>query len=321
MQTREALFLDLHPNTETVQAVVERGLSKNPKQLPPSLFYDKRGSELFDQICRLEEYYPTRTEQAILEDNISEIVLRIGASVRLVEYGSGNSSKTQFLIGHLPEVEAYVPIDISRDHLIEARFRLESIFPHLNVLPVCADYDQHIRLNLPPRESTRTVAFFPGSTIGNFEREHACRFLKRVHETIGVGGGLLLGVDLVKNPEVIEKAYNDSDGITAQFNLNMVHHINDRLGTEIDTRGFAHRAVYNEEENRIEMYLDALVDHDIQVGETLFHVQKGEAILTEYSHKYTLMGIEQLASAANFRVDHVWTDPNHYFSLQFLTAV
>ncbi|NQV73803.1 L-histidine N(alpha)-methyltransferase [bacterium] len=320
MSEPKKLFLDLHPDSEAVQEAVEAGLSRSPKQLPPKLFYDKRGSELFDQICTLEEYYPTRTESAILEDNIDEITERCGSSVLLIEYGSGSSNKTQFLLHSLPKVEAYIPIDISKGHLLEAQQRLEHLFPDLNVLPVCADYAQHIKLGLNRSPETHTVAFFPGSTIGNFEPEHALGFLERIHETIGIGGSLLIGVDLVKDIRILERAYNDSMGVTAAFNLNMIHHINTRLGTNINASGFCHRALYNSIENRIEMYLDATLDHQFSIGDTAYHIPRGESILTEYSHKYTLPAFEKMAERAGFRVDQVWTDRDNLFSLQFLTA-
>ncbi len=320
MSKLNKLFLDLHPDSEAVLEAVQAGLSGFPKQLPPKLFYDKRGSELFDQICALEEYYPTRTESAILEDNIEEITKRCGSSVLLIEYGSGSSNKTQFLLHSLPKVEAYIPIDISKGHLLEAQARLEHLFPNLNVLPVCADYAQHINLGLTQRPVTHTVAFFPGSTIGNFEPEHALAFLERIHETIGIGGSLLIGVDLVKDVRILERAYNDSKGVTVAFNLNMIHHINARLGTNINANGFTHRAVYNSIENRIEMYLDAIVDHQFSIGDTTYCISRGESILTEYSHKYTLSAFKQLAERAGFLVDQVWTDRENLFSLQFLTA-
>jgi len=315
-----ALFLDLHPGTETIQEMVTEGLSKVQKTLPPKLFYDERGSELFDQICELEEYYPTRTELAILRDNMPAILGALGQSVVLVEYGSGSSTKTQLLLENLKGLIAYVPIDISREHLAQSALQIERTFPNLNVLPVCADYSQNINLSEAIAPDSHAVAYFPGSSIGNFEREHAVSFLQRVHDTVGQGGGLLIGVDLVKDEAILERAYNDTSGTTARFNLNMLSHINHRLGSQIDILGFKHRAIYNMDMARIEMYLVANKRHSITIGDHTFRIQEGESILTEYSHKYTLPDFKELAKEARFAVEKVWVDSESLFSIQYLSA-
>ena len=302
------LYLDLHPDTNTLLSDVVDGLSKDQKTLPSKYFYDKRGSALFDLICELDEYYPTRSELSILGDNIDEIQHFLGESVILVEYGSGSSTKTRLLLDAIPQIDAYVPIDISREHLLDAASNILAIHPEMKVLPVCADYSQTVHLDLSPDPGSHITAFFPGSTIGNFKTASAIEFLKRVHTLVGVGGGLLIGVDLEKDKGVIESAYNDLNGVTAEFNKNILLHINDRIGSAFDLDTFEHRAIYNFQNHRIEMFLESTVEQVITINGSDYSFDQGETILTEYSHKYTLNGFEDLATKAGFTVDKVWTD-------------
>jgi len=317
----QSLYLDLHPDTDSFLQDVILGLSSVRKTLPSKYFYDERGSRLFDSICELDEYYPTRTETSILQDHIESITNQLGDAVILVEYGSGSSNKTRLLLESIPTVDAYVPIDISREHLLNSARQLNDLFPSLNVLPVCADYSQAVHLGLSPKEGSHITAFFPGSTIGNFEAEHAITFLNQIHNLVGVGGGLLVGADLVKDIGTIEAAYNDSDGVTAAFNLNLLQHINDRLDGDFNLEAFTHKAVFNTSFNRIEMYLVSTTDQIVQISGQEFHFRSGESILTEFSHKYTLDGFKKLVARAGFRVDQVWMDAEALFSVQYLTAI
>jgi len=321
MTFRVPLYLDLTPDIDSFAQDVRLGLGASPKTLPSKYFYDARGSQLFDAICELDEYYPTRTEMGILADNLEEISRSIGSSAILVEYGSGSSLKTRMLLGALSDADAYLPIDISRSHLLNASEHIRKMFPDLNVLPVCADYSQKISLDLVPTPGSRISVYFPGSTIGNFERPDALAFLRRVHELVGPGGGLLIGVDLVKDISVLTAAYDDASGVTASFNRNILMHINARLGATFDPDAFDHEARWNADENRIEMHLRSRVRQMVEVGDDSVTFDEGESILTEYSHKYTLESFASMATEAGFRSDHTWTDERSWFSIQYLTAI
>jgi len=315
------LFLDLESRSDAILEDVIAGLSVCPKSLPSKYFYDARGSKLFDEICTLDEYYPTRTELSILETHIEDIVSSLGDSVILVEYGSGSSIKTRLLLEAIPETAAYVPIDISREHLIDASVQLKNLFPDLTVLPVCADYSQVISLDLDDAADGRISVFFPGSTIGNFSREHAVQFMSRVHQLVGVGGGMLIGVDLVKDERLLHAAYNDSKGVTAAFNKNMLSHINDRLGSSFLPSAFDHRAFYDPVMQRIEMQLVSRVDQRVRVNGNSIQFCKGEAVRTEYSHKYCLDQFERMSTEAGFVTEKVWLDENEHFAVQYLRTI
>lgn len=314
------LYLDLAPEINTFSDDILDGLKRPRKTIPSKYFYDGRGSQLFDEICELDEYYLTRTEMSILQENMDAIVHRLGESAILVEYGSGSSLKTRMLLDALPDADAYVPVDISRDHLLMASEHIQSTYPDLRVLPVCADYSQTIPLNLVPTPGSRISVFFPGSTIGNFTPTEAKTFLGRMADVVGPGGGVLIGVDLVKDENVLLAAYNDASGVTASFNRNVLIHANARLGANFQPEMFDHTAVWNNEESRIEMMLVSRDAQTVQLGEDEIPLEKGESILTEYSHKYTLQAFEDVASAAGFRVEDVWTDPQSWFSLQYLVS-
>lgn len=320
-QSEIKLYLDLEPRSDAILEDVIAGLSVCPKSLPSKYFYDARGSKLFDEICTLDEYYPTRTELSILETNIEEIVASLGDSVILVEYGSGSSIKTRLILAAIPETAAYVPIDISREHLIEASTALKTDFPDLSVLPVCADYSQVISLDLNDIGDGRICVFFPGSTIGNFSLEHAVQFMGRVHRLVGIGGGMLIGVDLVKDERLLHAAYNDSRGVTAAFNKNILSHINDRLGSSFLPSAFDHRAFYDPVMQRIEMQLVSRMDQLVQVNGDSIRFYKGEAVRTEYSHKYRLDQFERMSTEAGFITEKVWLDENEHFAVQYLRAI
>lgn len=292
------------------------GLSKEQKTLPSKFFYDEKGSKLFDDITELEEYYPTRTERKILEENVSEIAEYLGEKVLLIEPGSGSSSKTKILLGNMDNICCYIPMDISGDYLYKVAEQLRIEFPNIRVLPFSADYTKPFKLP-ESRPDARKVVFYPGSTIGNFKMEKVEQFLKVIHDIIEDDGAFLIGTDLKKDIEVLEAAYNDTKGITADFNKNILTHLNRELGTSFNKDFFNHKAIWNEEKGRIEMHLFVKEDHAVQVGEKTIQFRKGESIHTENSHKYTLKEFADIVSDW-FEVKKVWTDEKDFFSLQYL---
>jgi len=294
------------------------GLSQPEKMISPKYFYDERGSQLFEKITRLPEYYPTETELGIMRDNIGEIVSLVGKQASLIEFGSGSSLKTRVLLEHLDELAAYVPVDISEDHLLESAQQIRKEFPGLDVLPVVADFTHPFRLPSPTVRPVRNIVYFPGSTIGKFTHDAAHELLLVMHEEAGAGGALLIGVDLQKDPVIIERAYNDSVGVTAEFNRNMLRHLNREFGADFDVDAFAHSAEYNEDEGRIEIRLVSERHQEFTLGDASFSIGKDEAILTEYSHKYTLDGFAAMAQTAGFTVERVWMDAERLFSVQYL---
>lgn len=309
--------IDVRPGTGSLRADVLAGLQHAPKSIPSKFLYDARGSKLFDAICELDEYYPTRTERAIMNEHIEAMTETLGPGVRLVEYGSGSSAKTRILLDHLTDPAGYVPIDISREHLIRAAENLAASYPDLPVLPVCADYTASFELPMPDRPVERTVVYYPGSTIGNFEMDDARAFLRHIARLIAPEGGLLIGVDVQKDPDVLHAAYNDAEGVTAAFNKNVLRRINRELDADFDLARFRHEAIYNAEAGRIEMYLVSETDQRVTIDGVAIDFQAGERICTEYSYKYTLDGFEALANAAGLTVEQVWTDDRDFFSVQY----
>jgi len=307
-------------STAEINQIVD-GLSGSKKQISPKYFYDQRGSELFDDITQLPEYYLTNTELGIMRDNIHEMVDLVGRQASLIEFGSGSSLKTHILLEHLAELAAYVPVDISEEHLHASADQLRGRFPHIDILPVVADFTQQFALPKPMVMPVRNIVYFPGSTIGNFEYDTAMDLLRVMHHEAGKDGALLIGVDLQKDPVLIENAYNDSAGVTAEFNLNMLQHLNRDYGANFDIDEFAHSANYDQDEGRVVIELISQADQTFEVGDTAFNIADGESILTEYSHKYTLDGFEAMANAAGFTVEKVWTDSEKLFSVQFLTRL
>ena len=294
------------------------GLSQSEKMISPKYFYDERGSQLFDEITRLPEYYPTETELGIMRANVDEIASLVGKHASLIEFGSGSSLKTRVLLEHMNDLAVYVPVDISEDHLLDSAQRIRAEFPGLEVLPVVADFTQPFQLPFPAIMPVRNIVYFPGSTIGNFTHEAASELLRVMHHEAGEGGALLIGVDLQKDPDIIRRAYNDSAGVTAEFNLNMLRHLNREFDADFDLDAYEHSAEYNKEEGRIEVRLISDQDQEVTVGNTSFSIDKDEAILTEYSHKYTLDGFAAMANGAGFRVARVWMDAERLFSVQYL---
>ncbi|MDH3585616.1 MAG: L-histidine N(alpha)-methyltransferase [Gammaproteobacteria bacterium] len=294
------------------------GLKQPEKMISPKYFYDERGSQLFEEITRLPEYYPTETELGIMRDNIDEIASLVGKQASLIEFGSGSSLKTRVLLEHLDELAAYVPVDISEDHLLESARQIGEEFPDLDILPVVADFTQPFQLPSPKVMPLRNIVYFPGSTIGNFTNEAARELLQVMYQEAGAGGALLIGVDLQKDPAIIERAYNDSAGVTAEFNRNMLRHLNREFGGDFDLDAFAHSAKYNEREGRVEIRLVSEQDQEFSLSHASFSIEKDEAILTEYSHKYTLEGFAAMAETAGLRVKKVWMDTERLFSVQYL---
>jgi dimethylhistidine N-methyltransferase len=301
---------------EIIQEVLE-GLSKPVKELPSKLFYDELGSKLFDEITKLEEYYPTRTEMKIMEDNIEEIGSLLGEGTVLVELGSGSSKKIRLLLENIPGLAAYIPIDISKEHLLHSTEILSGDYPELEIIPFVADYTKDFILPEINKPYDHICAYYPGSTIGNFKPGEAKEFLGRISKLIGKNGGLIIGVDLKKDKEILEKAYNDSKGITAQFNLNILDHINNETGAKFETDNFEHLAFYNDEEGRIEMHLLSKEAQDIKLNGSVIELKKNEDIITEYSYKYTVKEFSELVSD-HFEVRNVWTDSKELFSIQYL---
>jgi dimethylhistidine N-methyltransferase len=299
---------------------VLHGLSRPRKELPCKYFYDARGSRLFDQICELEEYYPTRCELAILREQAAAIAGRLGAGCMLIEYGSGSSVKTCLLLDHARELAAYVPVDISGEHLARSARQLSRRYPRLAVVPVCADFTVPFEVPVLRAPEARRVVYFSGSTIGNFTPEESVPLLRNIARVCGPGGVLLIGVDLRKDPRVLEPAYNDGKGVTAAFNLNLLARINRELGGNLRLDRFRHDAFYDAGHGRIEMHLVSLAKQTVRIGQTVVRFAQGETVCTEYSYKYSLEGFAALAAAAGLHVEGVWTDDRNYFSVQYLTV-
>ncbi|HEY8508811.1 MAG TPA: L-histidine N(alpha)-methyltransferase, partial [Steroidobacteraceae bacterium] len=256
------------------------GLRARPKRISSTFLYDARGSQLFDLICEQPEYYPTRTETAILEAHAESIARTVGPRARLVELGSGASVKTRILLDQLPDLAAYVPVDISRTHLLDAASRIARAYRSLQVQPVCADFTLPFVLPKTRRAVARTVVFFPGSTIGNFDHDDAVELLASMREIAGPGGGAIVGIDLVKDVPTLIRAYDDAAGVTAAFNLNLLARLNREFGADFDLSGFAHDAVWNARERRIEMHLVSVREQVVQVAGERFGLAAGERIIT-----------------------------------------
>jgi dimethylhistidine N-methyltransferase len=296
------------------------GLSRSPRQLPCKFFYDEQGAQLFRQICELPEYYVTRTEIEILRLHGAEMARALGPQIELIGLGTGAGTKTRILLEELDRPAVYVPIDISKEQLEKSSARFHKMFPTLQILPIAADYLEPFELPLPRHLSSRSVVYFPGSTIGNFEPDDASEFLSRLVDLVGDGGGLLIGVDLQKDSHVIERAYNDSAGVTAKFNKNLLGRINRELDADFDLAHWQHYAIYNPTEGRIEIYLLSEADQSVQIGERTFQFRAGEKILTEYSYKHTINGFTMLARHAGFEFQQVWTDDNRWFGVFYFTV-
>jgi L-histidine Nalpha-methyltransferase len=307
---------DASAEVDAFADAVIAGLERSQKQLPTRYLYDARGSELFERITALDEYYPTRTEIGILRVAAPEWTAALSRGTLLVEFGSGSSVKTELLLAATPNIATYLPIDVSVAALEDARRRLARRFPDLEVVPLVADFNA---ARIPERLGDRPRAgFFPGSTIGNFEPVEATALLRTFARVLGVGSRLLIGADLQKSRDILERAYDDREGVTAAFNLNLLRRIERELGARLDRDAFRHRAVYNEEHGRIEMYLVATHRQRIVVRGRTFDLAAGEQIHTESSHKYTVESFRALAAHAGWRAVDVWTDADGMFSVHAL---
>ena len=301
-----------------VRDAVVAGLSSSVKSLSPSLFYDAAGARLFEMICQLPEYYVTRTETAILTERARAAAELAGPNVALIEYGSGAGVKARLLLDALERPAMYVPVDVSSEQLRAVAAERSAQYPHIPVRPICADYSHPFELaSLPPEG--RRVAFFPGSTIGNFHPAEAAAFLTRVRHAVGPHGALILGVDRRKDAGVLHAAYNDAAGVTAAFNLNVLARLNRECDATFDLAAFRHVAFFNDRESRIEMHLESLVRQEACVGDVRLAFEAGETIHTECSYKYDRRRFDALVGAGGFRTDALWTDAREWFWVAVLT--
>lgn len=314
------VITDLHPSADDITGDVLRGLAASPKRLPSKYFYDARGSELFEAITRQPEYYLTRVELALLADRGASIASAIGPRAHVVEPGSGSGRKTRLLLDALEDPVAYTPIDISRAALAGSAERLQREFGEVEVLPVLADFTQPVPLPAPSRPADAVLVFFPGSTLGNFSREESVRLLRAMRATMGERGAALLGLDLEKDPAILEAAYNDAAGVTAEFTLNLLRRLNRDVGSDFDLAGFAHRARYVAAEGRIVTTLESLRAQVVTVEGQRFAFSEGEQMHVEQSQKYTDARIAALAADAGLRVVDGWNDERDWFGLRLLRA-
>jgi dimethylhistidine N-methyltransferase len=299
---------------------VLHGLSRPHKRLPCKYFYDEAGGQLFERICELEEYYPTRGELAILERHAPALAECLGTGVALIEYGSGSSRKTRLLLDQLRQPAAYLPVDINGEQLRQTARSLGRLYPHLQVQAVEADFTQPFALPALHRPAARRVVYFSGSTIGNFEPPAARDLLAHIAQLCGPGGGLLIGVDLKKDPLVLHAAYNDRQGVTAAFNRNLLVRINRELHADFAPDRYDHYAFYNPLPGRIEMHLISRTSQTVHIGGTTFALDEGESICTEYSYKYSLADFARLTHHTGMRVRQIWLDERQLFSVQFLSV-
>ena len=309
-------FYDLKPAAPRVQEEVSAGLNQRQKTLPPKYFYDEHGSLLFDEITTLPEYYLTRTEIGILKKRSAEFAHALKKGSWLLEYGVGSGNKSRILLDAI-EPSAYVPVDISSDPLLEMAHSIHDEYKEMSVYPICADFTNAFELP-SAMNGKEKVAFFPGSSIGNFSRSEACEFVGNIARVLGDGGSLVLGVDTRKPASIIEPAYNDSRGVTALFNKNILRHLNERLGTRFQLDLFDHEANYVEDEGCLEMHLICRREHEVEVGEETFLFRQGESICTERSYKYSRDEVEDLAGSAGFVLDQIWSDTSQMFMVALL---
>jgi dimethylhistidine N-methyltransferase len=313
-------YRDLKPAVGSFLDEVLAGLSAPRKWLFPKYFYDEHGSRLFDAICDLPEYYPTRTELGMLETYAPELRERVGTGSAIIEYGSGSGRKTELVLRAV-EPHAYVAIDISGEQLRQAVSGLAARFPEVRMVAVCADYTRALALEtIEVLAGRRRIGFFPGSTIGNFPGPEALAFLRSACESAGPGGAMIVGVDLVKDPSILHAAYNDAAGVTAAFNLNVLERINRELGADFELDAFRHRAHYAAEEGRVEMHLVSRRAQKVSIAGRTFHFAAGETIHTESSYKYSIEGFQSLAAEAGFEPQHCWIDGECLFSIHYLAV-
>ena len=309
-------FRDLLPPQRRMLDEVQAGLARPQKEISPKFFYDARGCELFEAICGLPEYYPTRTELAIMREHAHAMAERLGRDCALIEIGCGNSEKTRLLLEKL-QPRVFVPVDIAREQLEASCNVLAASFPGMAIVALRADFSGEVALPDAGLGAARRVLYFPGSTIGNFTPDEARAFLARWAPLLGAGGGALIGVDLKKDGAVLNAAYNDAQGVTAEFNLNVLGRINRELGADFDLAAFRHRARYDARLGRIEMHLESLIEQQVTIAGNTFSLRAGETIHTENSCKYDIAEFQALGRAAGFSPEHCWTDDERLFSVHY----
>ena len=295
------------------------GLSQKRKSIPCKYLYDQRGSQLFDEICRTPEYYPTRTEIALLKEHAEEIARLMGLGAHLIEFGSGSSIKVRILLDAATKLESYIPVDISRHHLMQAASNIAKDYPKLKVWPITTDFTQPFQLPNNARDGCN-VGFFPGSTIGNFTSDEAKAFLVNSAKIVQPGGSMIIGVDLKKDHKILNAAYNDKKGVTSSFSLNLLRRINREIGGNFDAKRFRHEALYNAKMGRMEIFLVSLDQQSVRVNGHTFNFKSGERIHTENSHKYEIGEFQNIARASGFSPLKVWVDDKSLFSIHYLRA-
>jgi L-histidine N-alpha-methyltransferase len=306
--------------TRALRDVVLEGLRSSPKTLPAALFYDARGAALFEDITQLPEYYLTRTEHDILQRHSGDLANLVGPNAAIIEFGSGAAIKVRHLLREFRETSAYIPVDVSREQLHEVAAERALEFPDVPVLPVWADYTEPFDLPDIP-DGARRIGFFPGSTIGNLHPDEASAFLRRVRDCVGDDGGLILGVDRRKDPRLLNAAYNDAAGVTAEFNLNALLHLNRELRATFSKSAFRHRAFFNDSASRIEMHLEALSPQHVLVDGESVTFAAGESVRTECSYKYDRPRLERVVADGGFRIAELFTDENQWFWVAWLEPV
>ena len=318
-QVDNVFFEDQQPGAGDSRAELLEGLLQDNKKVNPKYFYDHQGSELFEQITQLEEYYPTRTELSILNHYAEEIATYCGSDCVLIEPGSGSSEKVRLLLDTIKPA-AYVPLDISAEFLYQSAVKLGREFPWLNIHAICADFVEQwqTRTQLP---TGRRVIFYPGSTIGNMEPAQATKFLANLRQWIGKEGGVLVGVDLQKPEHLLNAAYNDSQGVTASFNLNILNSLNKMVDANFNHQDFSHHAFYNSDQQRIEMHLVSNNEQSVQVNGNTISFNEGETLHTENSYKYSLESFTSLSNAAGFALEKSWVDEEQLFSVHYLSVL
>ena len=316
MQPDNVVFSDLHPRVGNRRFEIIRGLQKERKSIDPKYFYDKRGSELFEQITELPEYYPTRTEKQILKSNAKAMAECCGHECVLIEPGSGSSEKVRLLLDSLRPA-AYVPMDISADFLRRSAIQLAEERPWLNIHAFCTDFARQEKEPEGLPEGKRVI-FYPGSTLGNMRPAEAIDFLKNLGQWLNRDGGVLIGIDMHKSSRILEAAYNDEQGVTALFNLNILNNINKIAGLSFSTDNFTHRAFYNEKKFRIEMHLVSKADQVVKLGDTEVTIKRGESIHTENSYKYTMESFQEIVRSSGFAIRSSWSDERRLFSVHYL---
>jgi dimethylhistidine N-methyltransferase len=311
---------EIEPTVNSEAAEILEGLNLQQKHISPKYFYDERGSELFEQITELPEYYLTRTERTIMETHLGEMAQLIGPRASVIEFGSGASVKVRLLLDRLLQPAAYVPVDISGDFLQNVAEQLAADYPHIEILPIYADFTQPFDLPKPKIMPLKNVVYFPGSTIGNFTTPEARSLLRVMRQEARRGGALLIGVDLKKDRPIVEAAYNDAAGITAEFNLNVLRRLNRELGADFNLDNFRHQAAYDDINGRIEMRLISSRAQQVHLAGETIRFAAGEYIITEYSHKYSLEEFARMAGEAGFERERVWLDKDALFSVQYFTV-